>query len=173
MKRFEIRKSRGVLLVVLGVGILVGTARVWGLAGTLNRPSVALPESMEPGWRAQLMKVLEAPAAEFLGGQYINAVTTLRYGGDTGALNRFLAGLTECPEARIRVQFVRDLDSAWRLQHNGWSDGREFLVQILLGSDRIHLEELQLPILRGSPPDAASASKEKSPEEKRSSGDGR
>lgn len=119
------------------------------------------------------MKVLEAPEAGFLGGQFVNAVTTLRYGGDTGALNRFLAGLSECPEARIRVQFVRDLDSAWRLQHDGWSHGREFLVQVALGSDRIHLEEIQLPIVRGSRPDAASGSKEKSPEEKRSSGDGR
>lgn len=165
--------SQGVLLAVLGAGILAWTFRVWGLAGTLDRPSLALPESLEADWRAPLMKVLEAPEAEFLGGQFINAVSTLRYGGNTGALNRFLAGLAECPEARIRVQFVRDLDSAWRLQHNGWSDGREFLVQVALGSDRIHLEELQLPILREGRPDAASGSKEKSPKEKRSSGDGR
>ena len=119
------------------------------------------------------MKILDAPEAKFLGGQFINAVTTLRYGGDTGALNQFLAGLAECSEARIRVQFVRDLDSAWRLQHNGWSDGREFLVQIGLGSDRIHLEEIQWPLIRGGRPDAVPRAQRKSPEEGKSSGDGR
>lgn len=173
MRRSEITVSRGLLLAFLGVGILAGTHRVLALAGTLDRPSLALPEALGRDWRTQLMKVLEAPGAKFLGGQFINAVTTLRYGGDTGALNQFLAGLAECPEARIQVQFVRNLDSAWVLQHNGWSDGREFLVRVALDSDRVRLEEIQWPIIRGSRPDAVPRTQEKSPEEKKTSGDGR
>ncbi|MBL9172502.1 MAG: hypothetical protein JNL10_03110 [Verrucomicrobiales bacterium] len=152
MRLSGIRVIRGLVLALLGAGIMAGAHRVLALAGTLNRPSVALPESLGPGWRTQLMKVLEAPDAKFLGGQFINAVTTLRYGGDTGALNQFLAGLAECPEVQIRVQLVRDLDSEWVLQHNGWSDGREFLLRVALDSGRIRLEDVQWPVIRGSRP---------------------
>ncbi len=137
------------LLFLLVAGEGVGSVRLWALAGTLDRPSLALPATADPELRARVMRVLAESAETYLGGRFIHAVTTLRYGGDVGALNRFLAGLAGCPGVRLRISLVRDLEADWVLQHNGWGNAFELNVQVHLGSTRIRLEELQIPGITG------------------------
>ncbi len=144
-----------VLAAVL-ILVLAGGHPVFALAGTLERPSLAFPAAVDPAWQAAVIKVLNERPAEFIGGDFINASTTLRYKGPVESLNRFLAGLAGCAELRIHLRFSPDLDCTWKLEHNGWSDAKDVYVTVHIGNGGLPLDGLQVPVIRGSPSPALS-----------------
>jgi hypothetical protein len=116
MKRF---------LVVFCSWLVLASAsvRVYALAGDLDHPSIALPANAPAELHGQRIRILGDNDAKFLRGHFVNAHTTLEYGGSTEALNRMLAKLAECGGIQIKVRFVRTADGpAWTLDHNAWGD---------------------------------------------------
>jgi hypothetical protein len=145
------------ILLILFLALLTATAhRALALAGTLDRPSIAFPQSVEDGWRESVTRALETEGARFLDGNFINANTTLRYGGNTDSLSRFLDRLARCNGLKLRIRFDSKLDAVWTVQHNAWIDSTAFEVRI--SPDSIQLAELVLPEIVGS-----SASKQPAP----------
>lgn len=134
---------------LIGLSLCFATCRALALAGDLERPSIALPESTDQGWRDAVMQVLNERSAEYLGGRFINANTTLRYGGNSEPLSRFLAGLAKCPGTRIVITFTKDADAHWVVQHYGGADARRFHIRIRTGTAGLPLEELRLPDIVG------------------------
>ena len=67
----------------------------------LKEPHLVVKDYSEADYKA-LKAVLERSDCKFLGGAELNAASSLRYGGDTTALNRFIAALSLCP--RLTVQ---------------------------------------------------------------------
>jgi hypothetical protein len=108
---------------------------------------------------AKLKAALDLPECKFLDGRYVNAATTLRYGGDAAALSKQLDALTKCPGLRVYLTFYRppapgagvatiDVDDpgcAWTISHIGPSG--DFTVRVNLGSDKVKVEDLNLPPL--------------------------
>lgn len=145
------RFTLNTLLPALALMLFLATPqRLLALAGELDRPSIALPDSIDPAWREAVGNVLDDPSAGFRHGRFVNGSTTLGYQGDAAALSRFLAGLVRCADARIQITFVRELDVNWRLTHHGWGDARLFSVQVNLGSETLRLEALTLPVIKGN-----------------------
>lgn len=136
------------ILIAL-LAMLVGAApSALALAGKLDRPSIAFPQSVDAGWREGVTQALETEGARFLDGRFINAATTLRYGGSTDALSRFLDRLARCNGLKLRIRFDSSLDAVWTVQHNAWIDSTAFEVRI--SPDSIQLAELLLPEIVGS-----------------------
>ncbi|MFM1558742.1 MAG: hypothetical protein ACKJSK_05475 [Roseibacillus sp.] len=72
-------------------------------------------------------------------------MTSLRYQGNTGALNRFLSGLANCLDVTMQVSFTGELDqdTDWRVFHE--PPANRFHIEIDYQSERIKLAELILP----------------------------
>jgi hypothetical protein len=118
------------------------------MAGNLAHPLIAFPEATPRKVREQVMAILNDKGCRFLEGHFINASTTLQYGGSTDALSRMLAGLAECEGIRIKVTFVRKAGGAsWTLSHNAWADAGYIGIQVNLAAALIDLEHLDLPVL--------------------------
>jgi hypothetical protein len=78
----------------------------------------------------------------------VNWFTTLRYAGDTKALNLFLGDLVKCPDATVHVGFKKlDDDCAWRVSHD--VHGNRFQVEVNLNSKQINIEDLYVPEAKG------------------------
>jgi len=135
---------------MVALAVLFAARPVLALAGDLERPSIAFPETTEPGWRDAVMKVLNQESAAYQGGRFINASTTLRYGGDAKALSQFLAGLAKCPGARIAITFSDAADANWIVEHSAWIEARRFNIRIRTGKDGLPLDGLRLPDIIGA-----------------------
>jgi hypothetical protein len=139
------------ILLILLLALLTGTShRALALAGTLDRPSIAFPQSIDPRWRDSVTEALATEGAQFLDGRFINAATTLRYGGSTDALSRFLERLARCSGLRLRIRFDRALDAKWTVHHNAWGDSMALEVRINPDPAAINLHDLVLPEIVGS-----------------------
>ncbi len=140
MKRF--------LVVFCGWLVLASASvRVYALAGDLDHPSIALPANAPAELHGQLMRVLGDKDAKFLRGHFVNAHTTLEYGGSTEAVNRMLAKLAECGGIQVKVRFVRTADGpAWTLEHNAWGDPQLIQIQVNLSARSIKPEDLNIPV---------------------------
>lgn len=135
-----------VAFVLSAVLAVISMPETRALAGDLDHPGIAFPEGFSPHLREQIMTVLTAAPATYVGGRFVNAQTTLRYAGDTAAVNRFLAGLAGCPGMRVQVVFAAEPEApAWSLLHNAWSDATLLRVRINPQAKGIKLEELILP----------------------------
>jgi hypothetical protein len=137
------------------------------MAGKLNSPSLAFPKDYPETNRVKIIAALQPADGKFLGGDFLNWTTQLRYGGNTTNLNSFLDRLTKCPEVVISISFSHDFtdvlgdDSAvadWSVSHSA-SDPNRLHVQINLQSNQIKLEDLSLPDLKS----AAEPTNAKSP----------
>lgn len=135
-----------------GLLVTVGASRVLALAGDLVSPSLSFPESIDAAWRESALRVVHEPAARFLGGHFVNASTTLRYGGDTAALNQFLAALAAIPGARLEIRFTRELPGHWTMEHDAWGDARRFRITLNVSAEAVRLEDLKLPEIVGEQP---------------------
>ena len=111
--------------------LTLATPSVFALAGQLNEPGVALPEHHPEAARKRIMAALNRADCKFLGGNFLNAFTTLRYAGDTKALNRFLDDLANCPGVTLSVSFVKSLPEAgdWQVQHEARSKSKGLPVR--------------------------------------------
>ena len=131
-----------VLLVLLAL-----PAVAWGLAGELDRPSLATSKEFPDADYQKVRAVLEGKNGKFLGGRFVNSFTSLEYAGDTTALNQFIEALARCPNVKVRVSFygptgeVAECD--WMVTHMAISN--ELQVRINLASKNVELEKLYLP----------------------------
>lgn len=132
------------------------------MAGDLAHPSIALPEATPKAVREQIGNALSDAECKFLEGNFINAHTTLQYGGGTDSLNRMLSQLSACDYFRITVRFIKQESGvAWTVNHNAWANNEDLEVQVNLASQGIQLEKLDIPASgkcspQASPPSAAA-----------------
>jgi hypothetical protein len=142
-------KTFAVVSPIAAVAVLLACAApVFALAGTLDSPGVAFSGDYPKDARGQVMAALTRKDCKFLGGHFVNWFTTLRYGGDTKALNLFLGDLVKCPGATVHVGFKKlDDDCDWRVSHD--AHGNRFQVEVNLNSKQIKIEDLYIPEAKG------------------------
>ncbi|HTL56846.1 MAG TPA: hypothetical protein VL361_14290 [Candidatus Limnocylindrales bacterium] len=136
----------------------------FGMAGTLTSPGLAFPEDFPSAIQINLLAVVRKPEFKFLNGQFINSTTTLRYGGDTRALNEFLDQLSRFPGIIVSLSFgaepwelivtnstrLADESLSWTVSHSAFQP--EWLgVRINPHSKALNLQEFNL-VIRGSSP---------------------
>jgi hypothetical protein len=129
------------------------TTRAFARAGDLREPRVAFPVGFSESARTNILASLRRPGCKFLGGHYVNSSTTLRYAGDTQALNLFLEGLSECPGVTLGVRFAPDGapgDCDWLVSHLAAMPG-EFTVDVNTRSPRITVQSVTIPKSKGPP----------------------
>jgi hypothetical protein len=136
------------VLLVCGALLLGIAVKVQPMGGDLRHPSLALPADAPTELRTRLMVILAEEDAKFLGGHFINAHTTLEYGGSTQALNRMVSKLAECGGVKVQLRFTNAVDGpAWSVDHNAWTDPYHLEVGINLGAASIKAGDLSLPVL--------------------------
>ena len=142
-------KMFAVVFPVATVAVLLACAApVFALAGTLDSPGVAFSGDYPKDAQDKVMAALMRRDCKFLGGDFVNWFTTLRYGGDTKALNLFLGDLVKCPGATVHVGFKKlDDDCDWRVSHD--ADSNRFQIEVNLNSKKIRIENLYIPEARG------------------------
>ena len=116
------------------------------MAGDLAHPSIALPEGTGKEVREKIMSALNDEQCKFLEGHFINAHTTLQYGGGTESLNRMLNRLAACDYFRITVRFIKqESGAAWTVSHNAWANNEDLEIQVNLAAEGINLAKLDIP----------------------------
>jgi hypothetical protein len=112
----------------------------------LKEPHLVVKDYSEADYKA-LKAVLERSDCKFLGGAELNAASSLRYGGDTTALNRFIAALSLCPRLTVHVNFYRPrtpgVECDWMVTQMAPSS--ELVVRVNLASENVNIEKLNLP----------------------------
>jgi hypothetical protein len=123
-------------------------APVWALAGKLDAPGVALYGSYPESAKKKVMAALNRKDCKFVDGHFVNSWTSLRYRGDTQAVNEFLGDIAACPGVTLSVSLKKLPDDCdWRVQHDGHAN--RFQVEVNLASPRLDLETLKLPEAKG------------------------
>jgi hypothetical protein len=126
---------------------IVSAAKANAMAGELKKPSLAMPANTPVEFRTNLIAAISEKDCKFLEGSFINASTTLRYGGSTESLNHLLDRLAQFDRIRVTVSFARETAGpAWTLKHNGWADPGEIFITVNAASPSIQLEQLQIVI---------------------------
>ncbi len=144
------KKTFCIALVLLTFGLPI---RAFALAGELKTPDLAFPTGFSEISRTNLLASLQPTDCKFLGGRFINWSTTLEYGGNTPALNRFLAGLAKCPEVVLVVRFgpaMTASDCDWAVTHSA-QEPSKVVVHINWQSSAINMEDIALPEWKGPP----------------------
>ena len=142
-------KTFAVTFPVATVAVLLACAApAFAEAGSLDSPGVAFPGDYPKDAQDKVMAALARKDCKFFGGMFVNWFTTLRYGGDTKALNLFLGDLAKCPGVTVHVGFKKlDDDCDWRVSHDA-TDNR-FKVEVNLNSKQVKLEDLYIPEAKG------------------------
>lgn len=137
--------------LILATIVAFSPSPALALAGTLRHPSISLAPTFPQEVRRQIMSALHHPDCKFIHGNYLNWFTTLHFGGDTKALNGFLAELVKCPGVSLQISFNQDLPMAgdWTVQHGGRNGA--FTILINLKSKQISPAALEIPIVKGPP----------------------
>ena len=131
------------LLILSALGI----HRAHAMAGTLKSPSVAMPAETSVQLRTNLLAALSESECKFLTGNFINASTTLQYGGSTESLNRLINHLSSMEGIRVLVGFVNEPSgSSWIISHNGWGDPAQIYIKVNVGAASFKPEQLQLSV---------------------------
>ncbi len=144
------KTSRLVAVIALSaVAISVATARfAFALAGKLTRPSIGFVASYPDDARKKVLTALQRKDCKFLGGSFVNEHSYLRYAGDAGSLNLFIGDLVKCPGVTVTVRFKKLDDKCdWFVSHD--ADANSFQIQVNLNANRINLEKLILPAIKG------------------------
>ena len=115
------------------------------LSNVLSEDVVAeVLEETECSWVDRIY----SPLVKCQGGFSINWNSTIRYQGDTRALNVFLDKIAKCPAVEVFVSFKKLADNCdWRVHHDGVSN--TFHVVVNLQSHGPHLEDLVVPSISG------------------------
>jgi hypothetical protein len=112
----------------------------------LKHPYLVVKGYSEADYKA-LKAVLQRSDCRFLGGSELNVSSSLRYGGDTTALNKFIAALSLCPKVSVHVKFYRPgpggVECDWSVTQ--MSASTELVVRINLASEKVNIERLYLP----------------------------
>jgi hypothetical protein len=112
----------------------------------LKEPFLAVKGYADADYKA-LKAVLQRSDCKFLGGAELTLSSSLRYGGDTTALNKFIAALSLCPKLSVRVSFYKPspggVECDWMVTQ--MSASTELVVRINLASEKVNIEKLYLP----------------------------
>jgi hypothetical protein len=139
------------LLVVAGAA-----TRALALAGDLKEPGLAFPQGFSESSRERIMGALKRDDCRFLGGNFVNSATSLRYGGDSRALSLFLEGLAKCPGISVSISFQAEpFQEAcdWEVEHSAHA-ASHVTVRVNLKSPGLKLEDLRIPEVKGPPVEA-------------------
>jgi hypothetical protein len=116
----------------------------------LDAPSLSMGKDFSDADYKRVKVVLERKDCKFLGGVSLNEHTSLQYGGDTTAVNRFVEALSSCPNVTVRVLFFRPgpsgIASDWIVTQE--ANLHELVVRINLASKMVKMENLYLPPVR-------------------------
>ena len=137
-----------ILLALLCVNC-ISTPEAFALGGKMQSGGdVSLPSNYPAAAQKQVAEALNSNAYKFQGGFSINWNSTIRYQGDTRALNVFLDKIAKCPAVEVFVSFKKLADNCdWRVHHDGVSN--TFHVVVNLQSHGPHLEDLVVPSISG------------------------
>jgi hypothetical protein len=127
--------------------LLACAAPIFALAGTLDSPGVAFSGDYPKDAQGRVMAALTRKDCKFLDGMFVNWFTTLRYQGETKALNLFLGDLAKCPGVTVQVGFKKLEECDWRVSHD--AHGNRFHIEVNLNSKQIKLEDLYIPEAQG------------------------
>jgi hypothetical protein len=128
---------------------LVALAAISSLASaasqSLDTPALSLGKNYPEADYQKIKQVLERKDCKYLGGGWLNKHTSLRYGGDTTALNHFIEALSLCPNVQVQVLFFQGpaVDCDWMVTHTAPSN--KLVVRINLASENVKMEALYLP----------------------------
>jgi len=98
--------------------------------------------------REQIMVAIVDKSYQFIDGHFVNAFTTLRYGGEMMGLNRFLEKLAECEGMKVVITYNKGLlgeEATWLLRHNGWVEARQLVVSINTDAPKFDKTKLEIP----------------------------
>jgi hypothetical protein len=124
---------------------LIAPRSVHALAGDLTFPSLSFSSEFPEAFRTNVMAAISKKECKFLDGHFVNANTTLHYGGSTESLNHLLARLAEIDGVRVVVTFVKEPGGpAWTLSHLGWGSPGTLSVQINTAAASIEMEKLAI-----------------------------
>jgi hypothetical protein len=141
-------KTRVIISPVAAALLLVCAAPVGAEAGTLDAPGVTFPGDNPKDAQDRVMATLTRKDCKFLAGEFVNWFTTLRYRGETKALNLFLGDLEKCPGATVHVGLKKlDDECDWRVSHDALDN--RFQVEVNLNSKQVKLEDLYIPEAKG------------------------
>ncbi|TWU44714.1 hypothetical protein Poly51_59830 [Rubripirellula tenax] len=100
--------------------------------------------------REQVRAAFQTENCGFIDGTTNMSSATVRFAGNTAALNMQLLSLSTCPTATLSVAFEEMEHSCdWRIVYS--VKLAKFLVTVNLGSKRIELEHLKIPPSTGPP----------------------
>ncbi len=137
------------LIAAAAIALSVATARfAFAIAGELTHPDVGFVGDYPLDAVKKVKTALRRKDCKFLGGSFVNENSYLRYAGDAGSLNGFIADLVKCPEVTVTVRFKKlDKKCDWFVSHD--ADANSFQIQVNLNAKRIDLEKLNLPATKG------------------------
>lgn len=143
--------SNGKLRWCTGFLILAATLSALGMAGDLKIPSLTMPSDTPPELHTKLISALSHKDCHFLDGRFINASTTLHYGGSAASLSGLIKQLASCEAMRVRVSFVRDTAGpCWTVKHNAWANPNDIFIQINTANPALDLRQLEITVLSPS-----------------------
>ncbi len=141
-----VKSTRGIVAASAILSLAAFCSLAMASYRELKEPHLVVKDYSEADYKA-LQAVLERSDCKFLGGAELNAASSLRYGGDNTALNKFIAALSLCPKVVVRVNFYRPgsgaADCDWMVTQMAPSN--ELVVRINLGSEKVAVEKLYLP----------------------------
>lgn len=132
----------------------IGVVSVAAWSGPLSVPSFTAPKDCPPAVRQQVSAALNRRDAKFLGGQFFGAFSqSMRYGGDSKALNGMLADLAACPGMVLSIAFSTNFyqPADWMVSSSPGGTNFIFRVQVNVRSTQLRLEELVIPVVQGPP----------------------
>ncbi len=126
---------------------------VFGLAGSLEHPSLSFPEAFESEVTKKIMKLLALEENRYSDGFFVNASTSLNYAGDVAALNHFLKELAAVPKLKLSVSFEPEVvEGTWRLSHTAWGDAWRFSVSVNLENLGVEKSQVVIPAKKETEP---------------------
>lgn len=169
------RHTNSVLLVLVataGLAILTVPDLALARAGKLDRPSISIPtvgegEASTPDRICSaIQETLNQHSKQFVSGRFVNAHSTMEFGGTAAELNALLKDLAVIEGAKIQIRFSEGSDDLlkpyvkaegdklpyqWKIEHNAWGDAQYLSITIFVGDGGIKVEDVQIPMIVGHP----------------------
>ncbi|KAA5546938.1 hypothetical protein FYK55_00495 [Roseiconus nitratireducens] len=135
-----------VLLTSLSQTVFAIVVPIESIDGIHHSLSPELPEPI----RRQIESAFKGEKSKYTRGTWTNAKITLRFSGDTLAVNALLDQLAKCPSITTSVSFKALSDDCdWKIINDTRRSGKRVDVILNLDSPQIRLEELTIPPIPG------------------------
>ncbi|GAA5511104.1 hypothetical protein [Novipirellula caenicola] len=142
---------RGLIATVTLALLLVESAPASAIVVQLQSASQVPYTNDYPKYaREQVRAAFQTENCGFIDGTTNVSSATVRFAGNTTALNNQLLKLSTCPSATLSVSFEEmEHNCDWRIVY--FVKPAKFLVTVNLGSKQIELEHLKIPPSTGPP----------------------